>query len=253
MRRIAVTAPLIRLAAVDDDYAQDLYDAVVADGQSMEELMSGAVDERDFGQLTPTEWQWYANWRQSLGGQLDQTLLDYLTATVTTRFARFQVRALVLRDPETNRSAVAWNGDPANFPSDTGLMWLRRQADLERIYNALDRARYPHRAAYEAFEQRERSDDVHSWRLQGDEVLEERERHARSNEAFLEKVRRAENEEALELMTDALQCGTHASRFLLTALTSVDDEAHALVQERLDDFADERGLERRWYEQGQIA
>src|SRR4051794_12815503 len=91
------------------------------------------------------------------------------------------VGELVLRDPEPNRSAVAWNGDPANFPDDTGLLW------------------------------------------------------------------------ALELMTEALQCGTHASWFLRAALTSADDEPHALVQQRLDDFADERGLDRRWYEQGEIA
>lgn len=250
-RRFRQTAQLIRLAAVDDNYAQDLYDSVVDDGESMEALVFSAVDASDFGQLTPTEWQYYANWRQSLGGRLDQTLLDYLTDSVTTRFARFQVRALVLRDPDTNASAAAWNGNPSKPPNDIGCEWLRRQADLQRINEMLTKLRERRDESNATFEQRVQSDDALPWRLQGEALEQERSRRDRSDNAWAEQANRAYTEEAFELMTDALQCGTHAAWFLLTQLTSREDEPWSLVKRRLAVYAGERGLDERWYEQGE--
>lgn len=250
--RFRQTAQLIRLAAVDDDYAQDLYDSVVNDGESMEALVFSAVDASDLAQLTPTEWQYYANWRQSLGGRLDQTLLDYLTDSVTTRFARFQVRALVLRDPDTNASAAAWNGDPSELPNGTGCEWLRRQAELQRINEVLTRLRVRRDESNATFEQRVQSDDALPWRrLQGEALEQERSRRDRSDNSWAQQANRAHTEEAFELMTDALQCGTHAAWFLLTQLTSREEEPWSLVKRRLDVYAEEHGLDNRWYEQGE--
>lgn len=249
--RFRQTAQLIRLAAVDDNYAQDLYDSVVDDGQSMEALVLSAVDATDFAQLTPTEWQYYANWRQSLGGRLDRTLLEYLTDSVTTRFARFQVRALVLRDPDTNASAAAWNGDPSELPNDTGCEWLRRQADLERINKVLTSLRERRDDSRATFEQRMQSDDALWWRLPGEAREEERSRRDRSDSAWAERADRAYTEEAFELMTDALQCATHAAWFLLTQLTSREEQPWSLVKRRLAVYAEEHGLDERWYEQGE--
>jgi hypothetical protein len=250
-RRFRQTAQLIRLAAVDDNYAQELYDSVVDDGQSMEALVFSAVDASDFAQLTPTEWQYYANWRQSLGGRLDRTLLEYLTHSVTTRFARFQVRALVLRDPDTNASAAAWNGDPSEPPNDTGCEWLRRQADLERINEVLASLRERRDESNATFEQRVQSDDALPWRLHGEAREQERSRRDRSDSAWAEQAYRVYTEEAFELMTDALQCGTHAAWFLLTQLTSREEEPWSLVKRRLAVYAEEHGLDERWYEQGE--
>ena len=249
--RFRQTAQLIRLAAVDDNYAQDLYDSVVDDGESMEALVFSAVDASDFAQLTPTEWQYYANWRQSLGGRLDQTLLDYLTDSVTTRFARFQVRALVLRDPETNTSAAAWNGNLSRPPNDIGCEWLRRQAGLERIDEMITRLRERRYESNANFEQLVQSDDALSWRLQGEALEQERSRRERSDAAWEVQADRAHTEEAFELMTDALQCGTYAAWFLLTQLTSREEEPWSLVKGRLTVYAEERGLDGQWYEQGE--
>jgi|GEM_PF-7066786 len=250
-RRFRQTAQLIRLAAVDDNYAQDLYDTVVDDEESTEALVSSAIDESDFAQLTPTEWQWYANWRQSLGGRLDQTLLDYLTDSVTTRFARFQVRALVLRDPDTNASAAAWNGNPSKPPNDIGCEWLRRQAGLVRINEVLTRLRERRQENNATFEQLVQSDDALPWRLQGDAREQERSRRERSDAAWEVQADRAKTEEAFELMTDALQCGTHASWFLLMQLTSRGEAPWSLVKQRLTAYAKEHGLDEGWYEQGE--
>jgi hypothetical protein len=250
-RRFRQTAQLIRLAAVDDNYAQDLYDSVVDDGESMDSLVFSAVDASDLAQLTPTEWQYYANWRQSLGGGLDHTLLDYLTDSVTTRFARFQVRALVLRDPDTNASATAWNGNPSELPNDTGCRWLDRQADLQRINEVLTRLRERRAENNATFEQRVQSDDALVWRLQGEALEQERARRDQSDNAWAEQANRARTEEAFELMTDALQCGTHAARFLLTQLTSRKRAPWSLVEQRLAVYAAEHGLDKRWYEHGE--
>jgi hypothetical protein len=250
-KRFRQTAQLIRLAAVDGNGAQDLYDSVVDDGPSMEALVLNAVDADDIAQLTPTEWQWYANWRQSLGGRLDRTLLEYLTDSVTTRFARFQVRALVLRDRDTNASAAAWNGDLSKPPNDIGCEWLRRQADLVRISEVLSSVTERREENNATFERLVRSDDALPWYLQGVAAEQERSRRARSDAAWEVQANRAFTEEALELMTDALQCGTHAAWFLLTQLTSREEEPWSLVKRRLAVYAEEHGLDERWYEQGE--
>jgi hypothetical protein len=65
----------------------------------------------------------------------------------------------------------------------------------------------------------------------------------RLGEAFQERLRRAKDDEALELTRDALQCATKASWFLLRKLTSLDDvERRNLVNDLLREFAEKRGL-----------
>ncbi|OBI52737.1 hypothetical protein [Mycobacterium sp. E787] len=129
MRLIPLAAPLIRLAAVDDDYAQDLHDAVDADRDTlMSGLVEAEVGQADLAELTPPQWQWYATWRQERGGGLNRVLLDHLAASASTRFARFQVRELVLRDPETNAAAPLAMDPAAEVVGVVGLEWLSEQA-----------------------------------------------------------------------------------------------------------------------------
>jgi hypothetical protein len=128
MSLIPLAAPLIRLAAVDDGYAQDLHDAVDADREALlNGLVRAQVQKADLAELTPTQWQWYASWRQELGGGLNRVVLDHLTASASTRFARFEVRELVLRDPQTNQLAARSRDLPAGSDA-IGLNWLSEQA-----------------------------------------------------------------------------------------------------------------------------
>jgi hypothetical protein len=118
MSAIQVAAPLIRLAAADDGYAQNLHDAVATDQHrpgpydAYLGLVEAGIQPAELGWLKPTEWQWYASWRQALGGKLDEVVLLHLAACAGTRFARFEVRALVLRDPNTNRAASEHSTPP---------------------------------------------------------------------------------------------------------------------------------------------
>jgi hypothetical protein len=232
MSRIALAAPLIRLATVDDRYTQDLFEAVDTDGSSKEALVFGPIEEDDLAHLTLAEWQWYANWRQGLGGGLDETLLDHLTDCASTRFARFEVRALVLRDRRTNELAAdPDNADPANRPDGpdaVGWRWLTEQAQAQRVAPVADMAVREHLGDSEALTQPPLDDPV--------------------VRAYWERRQRAENDEALELMIDALQCATEASWFLLRQLTSRNDEAGMLVQQQLVVFAERRGLNPQWYQ-----
>jgi hypothetical protein len=133
----------------DDGYAQDLRDAVDADELAFR-LVIGPVAPSDLAWMTPTEWQWFARWRQALGGRLDRSLLGHLSAAAGTRFARFEVRALVLRDPHTNLVA-AEIGDRRGQHDDIGLNWLRAQADETRNpLEALELARDSLQCATEA-------------------------------------------------------------------------------------------------------
>src|ERR1700761_5443944 len=122
MSLIPLAAPLIRLAATDDEYAQDLYDAI-ADQQAFDRLVRGPIQEADLVELSPTQWQWYASWRQELGGELDRVVLDHLTRSALTRFARVQFPELVLRDRETNQYAPRFAGISGDY-ENTGLNWL---------------------------------------------------------------------------------------------------------------------------------
>jgi hypothetical protein len=218
MSLIAVAAPLIRLAATDTEYAQDLHDAVFADDRALGGLVRTEIQEGDLAELTSSEWQWYASWRQELDGGLDRTVLDHLTESASTRFARFEVHKLVLRDPETNELAPTADDPSASDRPDAidaiGLNWLSEQARGKLVE--------------EEFQRR---------RDEGEEQLT-------PAEAF-ESVRDEALIEVFELMRDALQCATDASWFLLRRLTSLNDDRARLVTEELQAFARDRRIDSR--------
>jgi hypothetical protein len=283
MSLVALTAPLIRLAAIDDRYAQDLFDAVDTNESSKTGLVNDLIETGDLARLTITEWHWYANWRQALGGGLDPNLLPYLTETGTTRFARFEVRALVLRDPRTNELARDPRTDelarqrteelarqhpdelareltpepepelqrrPNGDRTDAlGWHWLSDQARGERVEVVMQPASY--RSAQDYYQREDRAR-----RAPDDKSLQEDARRPMFSDEYYERRRRAYNEDALELMTDALQCATDASWFLLRQLASPDNQPSSplanqrreLVMNGLAAFAEQRGLNRRWYE-----
>jgi hypothetical protein len=253
MSRIDQMAPLIRSAVADDYCAQDFYDAVVNDEGAMAALVFRGLDDRDFPQLTATEWLWFANWRQSRGGLLDEELLTYLTLSSTSRSARFQVRALVLRDPETNSNAIEWRPDQPDSPAGTGLKWLERQARLGRIDVVLFFAAAAREQSDLLFDRQAAADAERSWRLQGEELEIERARRARRDADLVQQQERARNQEALELMADALHCGTYASWYLLTRLTSFEGKPYDLVRQGLERYANEHGLEQGWFQKGEPA
>jgi hypothetical protein len=124
MSLIPLAAHHLRLAARDNESAQDFFDAVVAAGQ-MRSLVFADVEEQELHELDSTEWQWYAGWRQEHGGDLSRIVIDYLTATAVTRYARFELDALVLRDVPTNDYAAA-GADADEIPY--GAIWLTDQA-----------------------------------------------------------------------------------------------------------------------------
>ena len=101
------------------------------------------------------------------------------------------------------------------------------------------------------FDQRAASDAELSWRLQNDEVEIERERRARRDGDFEQQRERARNQEALELVADALHCGTHASRYLLSRLTSFDGEPYDLARQAPERYANEHGREYGWFQDGE--
>lgn len=246
-------APLIRSAVADDYCAQDFYDAVVNDDGAIDALVFRALDERDFPQLTATEWLWFANWRQARRGPLDEDLLMYLTLSSTSRAARFQVRALVLRDPETNSNAIEWPPDRTDSPPGAGLKWLQLQALLWRIDMVLDLADEARKQSDLVFDHQAEADAERSWRLQGEEVEFEHERRERRDADVEQQKERARNQEALELMADALHWGTHASWYLLTLLASFPGEPYDLVRRGLERYAYEHGLEPGWFQKGEPA
>jgi hypothetical protein len=214
MSLIPSTAPLIRLAAVDDGYAQNLYDAVYnavkydEDTTAINGLVEAPIREYELTSLASTEWQWYASWRQALGGLLDPVVLRHLTASASTRFARFQVRELVLCDPRTNELAPRRLESP-DEPDAIGLRWLSAQARSLRV----------------------------------DDAFEEQAPDARDDEPPEEQTPDARDDEALELMNDALQCATEASWYLLRQLLSVPDDLAELVANQLQAFAEDRGID----------
>jgi hypothetical protein len=137
MSLIPLAAHLIRLAATDTEYAQDLRDAVSADDQVVSGLVTTDIQEHDLDELTSSQWQWYASWRQELNGGLNRVVLEHLTASATTRFARFQVRELVMRDLEVNALAPEFEVAP-DEPGSVGVNWLREQARRARLEDALE-------------------------------------------------------------------------------------------------------------------
>jgi hypothetical protein len=238
MSLIALAAPLIRLAAGDDGYAQDLYEAVDGDDDAWAGLVDGRISEDELELLTPAEWQWYATWRQSLDGDLDPVLLDHLVSTATTRFARFSYRSLVLQDPATNNSAPRFDtgldldlqADQTPLAADAsgdsvlGLQWLDTQARGVRVMGGAGPVNLRVSAATEdpslgqgqvRYEFDLTGEDVVDLDWLGDEVRVQqlpRELFAAMNSARVD--------EKVELAIDALQCGTPASDFLLRCLTT---------------------------------
>jgi hypothetical protein len=124
---VPAASALIRQAAVDDRFAQDLYHSVQAD-DAFEGIVNASISEGDLPWLTPSEWLWFSVWRQALGGPLDARLLEYLErTTVDARAARFQLRGLVMRDPRTEDAATS-DADAAVASAEPGLSWLRAHA-----------------------------------------------------------------------------------------------------------------------------
>lgn len=125
MSLIPLVAPHIRLAARNVERAQDFHDAVLAAGQEFD-LVFANVQLDELSALDATEWHWYASWRQELGGDLSPIVIEYLTAITVSRYARFKLRRLVLRDRTTNQYAAGEleGGDEPPF----GASWLVGQA-----------------------------------------------------------------------------------------------------------------------------
>src|SRR5215468_2755028 len=101
MSLIPVAAALIRQAAADENYAQDLHDAVGADDAARHGLVFDPVGQAELDWLSASEWLWFARWRQDLGGPLDPTILSHLDLGLATssRVSRFEFRGLIMRDP----------------------------------------------------------------------------------------------------------------------------------------------------------
>jgi hypothetical protein len=255
MSNIPASAALIRLAVVNDGYAQDLFEAVDTNEGTRRDLVHGSITEDELAKLTPAEWQWYANWRQSLGGPLDRRLLDYLTAAVSTRFARFEVRALVLRDGRTNQAALEYDSYPGQDDTEgtLGLRWLSEQASGQRIENAFRPGETYWRGGFEGDPQpaeRAPGTDERDWQ-------ESLESYDEDRANYFAAQYRASVAEYDELVTDALQCATDASWYLLRELMSdaylapYAFERSELVERRLNAFAEERGLNPAWYRRGE--
>ncbi|BCZ23362.1 hypothetical protein MYSE111917_02910 [Mycobacterium senriense] len=279
MSLIALSAPLIRLAAVDDGYAQDLFEAVVSDEASKAGLVDGPISEDELALLTPSEWQWYATWRQSLDGGLDRLLLNHLTVSVTTRFARFEVRALVLRDRRTNELAPQYDTPPQDESNDTvGLRWLADQAGGQRVLATFRPAEsyWSQAGADESYEQGQKGPDDESSQGEGlaPEWLSEVGGFELLPDEYFDAMSRAIEDERLELTIDALQCGTDASQFLIRQLAShnvqpswpsvtilgdarvsgvvgrlsgITEQRDDAVTQQLRTFAVDRGLNPDWY------
>ncbi|MEB3023561.1 hypothetical protein [[Mycobacterium] crassicus] len=134
MSLIPLVAYLIRQAAYDSEAAQDFYDAALASGQTRD-LVGADIEDQELDELNPTEWQWYAGWRQELGGDLNPTLIQHLTQVSMSRYSRFKLRRLILRDPPTNRYA-AERVDAGEPPY--GAIWLTEQAGSAQVAQATE-------------------------------------------------------------------------------------------------------------------
>jgi hypothetical protein len=128
---VPLAAQLIRQVVIDENYRMDLERIVSRDEEVARGLILDSITDSDLGWLTPNQWRWFASWRQSKGGGLDPTLLDYLTETSLSRTSRFQLRGLVMRDRDTVRGArdvdAALQADGV-VAENTGLRWLRSHA-----------------------------------------------------------------------------------------------------------------------------
>ncbi|MFC6987098.1 polyketide synthase dehydratase domain-containing protein, partial [Streptomyces cirratus] len=118
--------------------------------------------EEDLDWLVPSEWQWFAHWRQSLRDPLDETVLRHLSLAAVTRFARFDLRGLVLRDDRTNELAPEAGSHETRH--DLGLRWLAHEAKEfpDSIEVALDALQYATEASWFTLRVLTSIDDEHS-------------------------------------------------------------------------------------------
>jgi len=146
---IPLTASLIRRAATDETYAQDLYDVVASNPIAFDGLVSAPVERVDLGWLSASEWHWFACWREGMGASLDELLIDYLAFMAASRAARFELRGLVMRHPATMERAPGARASDRQL-EDTGLRWLQRHALLvpDRLELARDALQYATPAAW---------------------------------------------------------------------------------------------------------
>jgi hypothetical protein len=135
MSLIPLVAHLIRQAAHDSEAAQDFYDAALASGQTSD-LVGADIEDQELAELNSTEWQWYASWRQELGGDLNPNLIEHLTQVSMSRYSRFKLRRLILRDPPTNLYAAAEGVNAGEPPY--GANWLTEQAGSAQIDQATE-------------------------------------------------------------------------------------------------------------------
>lgn len=134
MSLIPLAAQRIRQAAHDSEAAQDFFDAALASGQ-VSDLVGADIVDQELTELNSTQWQWYASWRQELGGDLNPNLIEHLTQVSMSRYSRFKLRRLILRDPPTNLYAAEGvnTGEPPY-----GANWLTEQARSAQIDQATE-------------------------------------------------------------------------------------------------------------------
>ncbi len=129
MSVIPVAAALIRQAVADENYAQNLHDAVHENPPAWHGLVDDPVEETELGWLSPSEWLWFARWRQDLGGSLDPQVLSHLDLVLATasRASRFEFRGLIMRDPAANLAATEAISRQDGY-EDVGLQSAERHA-----------------------------------------------------------------------------------------------------------------------------
>ena len=146
MSLIPLAAALIRQAAADENYAQNLHNAVHENPPARHGLVDDPVEEIELGWLSPSEWLWFARWRQDLGGSLDPQILRHLDLVLATasRASRFEFRGLIMRDPAANLAATEAISRQVGY-DDVGLQSAERHArdfpdSLEVARNAVQYA-----------------------------------------------------------------------------------------------------------------
>jgi hypothetical protein len=125
---LRIAAQLIRRASQDVNFSWDLDAAVQDDEEIFERMVHAAIRPSELPALSPSEWLWYAKWRQGRGGYLDQLLLEYLEAAFAggSRYLRFQLRSLVMNDAGTLSAAASMRTQFQDESNSIGLLWIRQ-------------------------------------------------------------------------------------------------------------------------------
>jgi hypothetical protein len=118
MSLVPLAAALIRRTLADESYAIDL-ELAIEDRVARRGLVDQLASDHELGALSPTEWLWFAQWRQQHGGALDPIVLEFLGSVGIGRPQRFALRGLVMRDRRTVRDVAT-----ADATESTGLQWL---------------------------------------------------------------------------------------------------------------------------------